>query len=106
MVRIRLKRMGRRHRPFFRICVVDAREERDGRTIEDIGTYDPLIAEDDKKITLKADRVQYWLGVGAQPSESAASLLKQVGVQLPKKVRAKKGKGKSRKANVPEKTAE
>ena len=92
MVRIRLKRMGRRHRAFFRISVVDAREERDGRTIEDIGTYDPLIEQDDKKIVLKADRAEYWLSVGAQPSESAASLLKQAGIQLPKKTKKKKPK--------------
>jgi small subunit ribosomal protein S16 len=97
MVRIRLKRMGRRHRPFFRICVVDAREKRDGRTIEDIGTYDPLIVQQDKKVTLKAGRAEYWLGVGAQPSESAANLLKQVGIKLPDKTRKtakKKKKGK------------
>ena len=99
MVRIRLKRMGRRHRPFYRICVVDAREERDGRTIEDIGTYDPLIAEEGKKIMLKADRAQYWLGVGAQPSESAANLLKQSGIMLPKKAK-KKVKKKSDKTGA------
>jgi small subunit ribosomal protein S16 len=90
MVRIRLKRMGRRHRPFYRICVIDAREERDGRTIEDIGTYDPLLKE--SNIALKADRARYWLGVGAQPSESAASLLKQAGIELPKKKKRKKAK--------------
>ena len=99
MVRIRLKRMGRRHRPFFRICVVDAREERDGRTIEDIGTYDPIVAEEDKKVTLKADRAEYWLGVGAQPSESAAAMLKRAGVQLPKKVKRKRKK-KSKKVRA------
>ncbi len=103
MVRIRLKRMGRRHRAFFRICVVDAREERDGRTIEDIGTYDPAVPQDDKKVVLKIDRAEYWLGVGAQPSETAASLLKKVGIQLPKKVRRKK---KPKKAKAPAKAAE
>lgn len=99
MVRIRLKRMGRRHRPFFRICVVDAREERDGRTIEDIGTYDPMMAEDEKKVVLKADRANYWLGVGAQPSESAASLLKKMGIKVPeKKARRNAAKKKAKKA--------
>lgn len=105
MVRIRLKRMGRQHRPFFRICVVDAREERDGRTVEDIGTYDPLEEKLEKKITLKAERAKYWLGVGAQPSESAASLLRQAGVQLPKKIKAKKAKSKSKKAKTSAKAA-
>jgi len=100
MVRIRLKRMGRRHRPFYRICVMDAREERDGRTIEDIGTYDPIVAEQEKKITLKIDRAEYWLGVGAQPSEAAAALLKQCGMQLPKKSARKKPKKKKPKARA------
>ena len=102
MVRIRLKRMGRRNRPFFRICVADAREERDGRMIEDVGTYDPLVAQDDKKITLKADRVRYWLSVGAQPSESAAALLRNMGIELPGK---KTKKRKSKKDAAPAKAA-
>ena len=98
MVKIRLKRMGRRHRPFYRICVVDAREERDGRTIEDIGTYDSLEPDDKKKIVLKAERAQYWLGVGAQPTEKAAALLRQVGIQLPKKTKKKAAKKAKKKA--------
>ncbi len=98
MVRIRLKRMGRRHRPFYRIVVVDIREERDGRTIEDIGTYDPMEKEEEKKVTLKADRAQYWLGVGAQPSETVAVLLKKRGVQLPRKARRKRRKPKAARA--------
>jgi small subunit ribosomal protein S16 len=101
MVKIRLKRMGRRHRPFYRICVVDAREERDGRTIEDIGTYDPLEPDDKKKIALKAQRAQHWLGVGAQPTEKAAALLRQAGLQLPKKKKpAKKSKKKAKPAKA------
>lgn len=103
MVRIRLKRMGRRHRPYYRICVVDAREERDGRTVEDIGTYDPAEPELAKKTVLKLDRAKYWLGVGAQPSESAAALLRQVGIQLPKKIgkkAAKKAKKKAKSAKA------
>ena len=98
MVKIRLKRMGRRHRPFYRICVVDAREERDGRMIEDIGTYDPLKSDNKKKVALKAERAQYWLGVGAQPTEKAAALLRQVGLQLPKKTKKKPAKKAKRKA--------
>jgi len=105
MVRIRLKRMGRRHRAFFRICVVDAKEERDGRTIEDIGTYDPAAPEDDKKVVLKVDRAQYWLGVGAQPSETAASLLKKAGIKLPKKT-SSSAKKKAKKARASAKAAE
>ena len=69
-VRIRLKRMGRRHRPFFRICAMDSRVPRDGRAIEELGHYDPMIKEVDARTVLKADRIDYWLGVGAQPTES------------------------------------
>ena len=76
-VRIRLKRMGRRNRAFFRICAFDAREERDGRSIEQLGTYDPMEKEESKKVVLKRDRIEYWLSVGAQPSETVASILKK-----------------------------
>jgi small subunit ribosomal protein S16 len=77
MVRIRLKKLGRKHRWFFRIVVADARAPRDGRAIEELGTYDPLAKDDDKKVVLKADRVRYWLSVGAQPTEKVQVLLKK-----------------------------
>ncbi len=78
-VRIRMKKMGRKHRPFFRICATDARSPRDGRVIEELGTYDPMIAETDARVTLNIERLQYWLGVGAQPSEKVAVLIKKYG---------------------------
>ncbi len=77
MVRLRLKRMGRRNRAFFRICAFDAREERDGRSIEQLGTYDPMEKDEEKKVVLKRDRIEYWLSVGAQPTETVASILKK-----------------------------
>ena len=77
MVRIRLKRMGRRNRAFFRICSFDAREERDGRSIEQLGTYDPMEKDESKKVVLKRERIEYWLSVGAQPTETVASILKK-----------------------------
>ncbi len=77
MVKIRLKRMGRRGRAFFRICAFDAREERDGRSIEQLGTYDPMEKDESKKVVLKRERVEYWLSVGAQPTETVASILKK-----------------------------
>lgn len=83
-VRIRLKRMGRRNRPFFRICAFDAREERDGRSIEQLGTYDPMEKEEEKKVVLKKERVEYWLSVGAQPTETVASILKKNGIAFKK----------------------
>jgi small subunit ribosomal protein S16 len=78
-VRIRLKRMGRRHRPFFRICAMDSRSPRDGRAIEELGHYDPMVKETDARAILKAERIDYWLGVGAQPTEKVAVLIKKYG---------------------------
>jgi len=78
-VRIRLKMMGRKHRPFFRICAMDARTARDGRVLEELGTYDPMVPYEDARAVLKGDRVQYWLGVGAQPTEKVKVLLKKYG---------------------------
>lgn len=77
MVKLRLKRMGRRNRAFFRLCAFDAREERDGRSIEQLGTYDPMEKDEEKKVVLKRDRIEYWLSVGAQPTETVASILKK-----------------------------
>ena len=79
VVRIRLKRLGRRHRPFFRICVMDARAPRDGKTIEELGTYDPMVPDTDARVVLNRERVAYWLSVGAQPSEKVRVLLKKYG---------------------------
>lgn len=79
MVVLRLKRMGRTHRPFYRVNAIDKRSPRDGRVIEELGWYDP-IAPEDKQLNLKADRIDYWLSVGAQPSETVKSLLRRVGI--------------------------
>ncbi len=79
MVRIRMKSMGRKHRPFFRICAIDLRKPRDGREIEVLGTYDPLVPDTDARVTLDHERVQHWLSVGAQPSEKVKVLLKKYG---------------------------
>ena len=65
-VRIRMKKMGRTHRPFFRICAMDQRSPRDGRVIEELGHYDPMCPETDARVTLKNDRIDYWLSVGAR----------------------------------------
>lgn len=76
-VRIRLKRMGKIHAPFYRVVVVDQRKKRDGRVIEEIGIYDPTRTP--SIIEIKGDRAQYWLGVGAQPSDQVLNLLKLTG---------------------------
>lgn len=78
-VRIRLKRMGRTHRPFFRVCAVDKRAPRDGRVIEELGIYDPMVKETDARARLKSERIDYWLGVGAQPSDKVKVLIKKYG---------------------------
>ena len=78
-VRIRMKRMGRRHRPFFRVCAVDRRGSRDGKVIEYLGHYDPMVGETDARASLKNERIDYWLGVGAQPSDKVAVLIKKYG---------------------------
>ena len=78
-VRIRMKKMGRTHRPFFRVCAMDKRSPRDGRVIEELGTYDPMCPETDARVTLKSERIDYWLSVGAQPSDKVATLIKKYG---------------------------
>ena len=78
-VRIRMKKFGRRHRPFFRICAIDKRRPRNGRVIEELGSYDPMVPEVDARANLNAERIQYWLGVGAQPSEKVSVLIKKYG---------------------------
>ncbi|HEX2177157.1 MAG TPA: 30S ribosomal protein S16 [Nocardioidaceae bacterium] len=76
-VRIRLKRMGKVRTPFYRIVVCDSRTKRDGRVIEEIGTYNPKA--DPSIIHVDSDRAQHWLGVGAQPSTPVAAILKLTG---------------------------
>ena len=80
-VRIRLKRLGRTHRPFYRICAMDARSPRDGRVIEELGYYDPMVRETDARAVLNGERIDYWLGVGAQPSDKVKVLIKKYGSQ-------------------------
>jgi small subunit ribosomal protein S16 len=74
-----MKRMGRKHRPYFRICATDRHAPRDGRVIEELGTYDPCVPETDARVTLRSDRIDYWLGVGAQPSQAVGVLIKKYG---------------------------
>ncbi len=82
-VRIRLKQLGRKHRMYYRICVMDARSPRDGKTIEEIGTYDPMIRETDKRVTLDGSRYDYWLSVGALPTDQVARLAEKYKGKVP-----------------------
>src|SRR5271154_1628854 len=79
VVRIRMKSFGRRHRPFFRICAMDSRSPRDGRSIEELGHYDPMVRDKGARTVLNVDRIRYWLSVGAQPSEKVQVLLNKHG---------------------------
>jgi len=75
--KIRLKRLGKIHAPYYRVVVADSRTKRDGRVIEEIGKYHPT--EDPSLIEIVSERAQYWLGVGAQPTEQVLALLKVTG---------------------------
>ncbi|WP_372699814.1 30S ribosomal protein S16 [Arthrobacter sp. JSM 101049] len=76
-VKIRLKRFGKTRAPYYRIVIMDSRAKRDGRAIEEIGKYHPT--EEPSFIEVKSERAQYWLSVGAQPTEQVAALLKITG---------------------------
>ena len=77
MVTIRLSRGGAKKRPFYTVVVTDSRNRRDGRCIERVGFFNPIASGKDVRLSLNQDRVQYWIGVGAQPSERVASLIKE-----------------------------
>ncbi len=78
MVRIRLRRMGAKKKPFYRIVVADQKSARNGEFIEQIGTYDPL--KEPSKVTIREERALYWLRCGAQPSETVERLLKNLNI--------------------------
>ena len=79
-VKLRLKRLGRRHRSFFRLSAIDSRSPRDGRVIEQLGWYDPNAKEPEKQASLNRERIEYWLKEGAQPSGTVRDLLKRHGI--------------------------
>jgi small subunit ribosomal protein S16 len=72
-----MKMLGRKHRPYFRIVAIDARQPRDGRVIEELGSYDPMVKDTDQRVRLKASRLKYWMSVGAKPSENVAIFIKK-----------------------------
>ncbi len=80
-VKLRMARMGRRHRPFFRINAVESRTPRDGRVLEKLGHYDPLEKDATKQIVLNRDRVEFWLGQGAVPSDTVSEILLRQGIK-------------------------
>jgi len=88
MLAIRMSRHGTKKRPFFHIVVADSRSPRDGRFIEKLGTYNPLLPrEHDQRITLDKERIAHWLKVGAQPSDRVAKFLAQAELMKPRERR-------------------
>ncbi len=91
---IRLARGGAKKRPYYRIVVADSRKPRDGRFIEKVGTYNPMLAKDDEnRVKFDADRVKEWMGKGAKPSDRVARFLEAAGI-LEKKIRNNPNKAK------------
>ena len=92
-MKIRLARGGSKKRPFYRIVAADSRMPRDGRFIEKLGTYNPLLPKDsEERVKMNIERVQYWLGEGAQPTDRISRMLEAAGV-LEKKERSNPNKG-------------
>ena len=107
-MKIRLARGGSKKRPFYRIVAADSRMPRDGRYIERLGTYNPLLAKDsEERVKMNMERIQYWLGEGAQPTDRISRMLEAAGI-LEKKLRTnlKKGEpGQKAKDRVEQKAA-
>ncbi|MEM7201870.1 MAG: 30S ribosomal protein S16 [Planctomycetota bacterium] len=98
VVKLRLKRFGRLNHPTYRLCAADSRWPRDGRVIETLGYYLPKEKKEAEQVKLNAERVSYWISVGAQPSETARSLMRRAGIELPTKARKKPTKKRKAKA--------
>src|ERR1700691_5044266 len=95
-VKLRLKRMGRSNRSFFRLNAIDSHAPRDGRVIEELGYYDPRSKDETKQFVAKLDRCKHWLDVGAVPSETVSSLLKKSGLEHKQLRLPKPGKPKAK----------
>lgn len=84
MVRIRMQRLGRTHRPFYRIAAAEKRVKRDGKVLENLGWYNPVEKDPEKQLMLHSDRIRYWLSVGAQPSDTVMDILGKQDLLTPK----------------------
>ena len=94
-VKLRLKRLGRKNAPFYRLNAIDSRSPRDGRVIEELGYYDPKIKDKAKRFVAEIDRCKHWLDKGAVPSETVSTLLKRSGVEHKQLRLPKPGKPKA-----------
>jgi len=95
-VKIRMMRLGRRHRPFYRINAVDSRTPRDGRILEKLGHYDPIEKDAAKQVVIDLERVEYWLGKGAIPSDSVDDILKKKGLVTKFRIEKEKRRAKAK----------
>jgi len=105
-VKIRLRRLGRKNHPFYRLNAIDSRSPRDGRVIEELGYFDPMLKDQSKQFVAKLDRCKYWLDTGAIPSETVSSLLKRSGIEHKGLKLPKPGKPKPAPVAAVKKTAE
>ncbi len=104
---LRFSRGGSKKSPYFRLVATDSRSPRDSKFIEKLGTYNPLLAKSDaKRFTVNAERVKYWLGTGAQPSETVARFLRAAGLLNTKPTYVPKAKGTGKKGKGAEAAAE
>ncbi len=94
-VKLRLKRLGRKNAPFYRVSAIDSRSPRDGRVIEELGHYDPKLKDKMKRFVVKLDRCKHWLDLGAIPSETVSTLLKRNGLEHKQLRLPKPGKPKA-----------
>ncbi len=106
-VKIRLARSGAKKRPYYRVVVANATAPRDGDFIEKVGTYNPMLTSADaSRVTLNSDRILYWLGQGAQPTERVVKFIQSAGIALPQAIKTKMEiKAKNQKARPPKKEA-
>ena len=109
-VKLRMTRMGRRHRPYYRINVIDSKTPRDGRVIEKLGQYDPLEKDKEKQILLNTERAEFWIKQGAIPSDTVSEILLRFGIKHKyaeeKAVRTKRAREIVRKKGLPFNKAE
>ena len=107
-IALRLSRGGAKKRPYYRIVAADSRRARDGKYLEQLGTYNPMLAKDDeKRVTLNEERIKYWLGVGAQPSDRVLRFLDAAGImeRTPRNNPQKAEPGEAAKERAEEKAA-
>jgi small subunit ribosomal protein S16 len=98
-VAIRLKRCGRRHRPFYRIEAIEKRNARGGRSLETVGWYDPMVDDSEKRVKLHVDRIQHWIDQGARPSQTVTSFLRRADVKWGNGKKSRRSQQRANKKN-------